>query len=80
MYRPPTARERPTGGDEPPEMGVHPRRIGLAASQPEAAPGSMPTFADAGGPEMFNFGNLLISRSFALGVRWKMGGGRGQAR
>jgi iron complex outermembrane receptor protein len=37
-------------------------------------------FADAGGPEMFNFGNTLISRSFALGVRWKMGGGRGQAR
>jgi iron complex outermembrane recepter protein len=37
-------------------------------------------FADAGGPAMFNFGNLLISRSFALGVRWKMGGGRGQAR
>jgi hypothetical protein len=26
---------------------------------------------------MFNFGNTLISRSFALGVRWKMGGGRG---
>jgi TonB-dependent receptor len=28
-------------------------------------------FADAGGPDMFNFGNTLISRSFALGVRWK---------
>jgi iron complex outermembrane recepter protein len=28
-------------------------------------------FADAGGPEMFNFGNTLISRQFALGVRWK---------
>jgi iron complex outermembrane receptor protein len=28
-------------------------------------------FADAGGPDMFNFGNTLISRSFAIGVRWK---------
>jgi len=28
-------------------------------------------FADAGGPDLFNFGNVLISRSFALGVRWK---------
>ena len=28
-------------------------------------------FSDAGGPDMFNFGNLVISRSFALGVRWK---------
>ncbi|HUQ12544.1 MAG TPA: TonB-dependent receptor [Steroidobacteraceae bacterium] len=28
-------------------------------------------FADSGGPDMFNFGNTLISRSFALGVRWK---------
>jgi iron complex outermembrane recepter protein len=29
-------------------------------------------FADAGGPEMFNFGNLLLSRQFALGVRWRL--------
>jgi TonB-dependent receptor len=28
-------------------------------------------FSDAGGPDMFNFGNVVISRSFALGVRWK---------
>jgi iron complex outermembrane recepter protein len=28
-------------------------------------------FADAGGPDMFNFGNTLISRSFALGARWR---------
>ncbi len=28
-------------------------------------------FADAGGPDIMNFGNVLISRSFALGVRWK---------
>lgn len=28
-------------------------------------------FADAGGPDITNFGNVLISRSFALGVRWK---------
>ena len=28
-------------------------------------------FADAGGPDMFNFGNTLLSRQFALGVRWK---------
>jgi iron complex outermembrane receptor protein len=28
-------------------------------------------FADAGGPDMFNFGNTVISRTFALGVRWK---------
>jgi iron complex outermembrane receptor protein len=28
-------------------------------------------FADAGGPTTFNFGNVLISRAFALGVRWK---------
>lgn len=28
-------------------------------------------FDDAGGPGMFNFGNTLISRQFALGVRWK---------
>lgn len=31
-------------------------------------------FADAGGEDMFNFGNTLISRQFALGVRWKFGG------
>jgi iron complex outermembrane recepter protein len=37
-------------------------------------------FADAGGPEMFNFGNTLISRSFALGVRWKMDGASGRVR
>jgi iron complex outermembrane receptor protein len=37
-------------------------------------------FADAGGPETFNFGNTMISRSFALGVRWKMDGGRGTRR
>jgi len=35
-------------------------------------------FADAGGPEMFNFGNTLISRQFALGVRWKLGDARRQ--
>jgi iron complex outermembrane receptor protein len=28
-------------------------------------------FADAGGPDIMNFGNVLISRQFALGVRWK---------
>jgi iron complex outermembrane recepter protein len=28
-------------------------------------------FADSGGPDITNFGNVLISRSFALGVRWK---------
>ena len=28
-------------------------------------------FADVGGPNTTNFGNTLISRSFALGVRWK---------
>jgi len=28
-------------------------------------------FADAGGPQQFNFGNLLLSRQFALGVRWR---------
>ena len=28
-------------------------------------------FADAGGPEMFNFGNTIISRAVFLGVRWK---------
>ena len=33
-------------------------------------------FADAGGPEMFNFGNTLISRQFALGVRWNLNGSR----
>lgn len=29
-------------------------------------------FADVGGPGMFNFGNTLLSRAFALGVRWKL--------
>ncbi len=29
-------------------------------------------FADAGGPAMFNFGNTLLSRAFALGVRWRL--------
>jgi iron complex outermembrane recepter protein len=29
-------------------------------------------FADAGGPERFNFGNTLLSRQFALGVRWRL--------
>lgn len=28
-------------------------------------------FADAGGPDMFNFGNTFISRQYALGMRWK---------
>ncbi len=28
-------------------------------------------FADAGGPDMFNFGNTLLTRQFALGFRWK---------
>jgi iron complex outermembrane recepter protein len=28
-------------------------------------------FADSGGPDITNFGNVLISRSFALGARWK---------
>ncbi len=28
-------------------------------------------FADSGGPEMFNFGNTLLSRQFAVGFRWK---------
>jgi iron complex outermembrane receptor protein len=28
-------------------------------------------FADAGGPEMFNFGNTFLTRQMALGVRWK---------
>ncbi len=29
-------------------------------------------FGSAGGPYTMNFGNLLISRTFALGVRWRM--------
>jgi iron complex outermembrane receptor protein len=29
-------------------------------------------FGSAGGPATMNFGNLLLSRSFALGVRWRM--------
>lgn len=29
-------------------------------------------FGSAGGPATMNFGNLLVSRSFALGVRWRM--------
>lgn len=29
-------------------------------------------FGSAGGPSTMNFGNLLISRSFALGVRWRL--------
>jgi TonB-dependent receptor len=28
-------------------------------------------FADSGGPTLMNFGNVLISRAFALGFRWK---------
>ncbi len=28
-------------------------------------------FADSGGPSIMNFGNVLISRQYALGVRWK---------
>jgi iron complex outermembrane receptor protein len=28
-------------------------------------------FADSGGPDIMNFGNVLISRAFALGFRWK---------
>jgi hypothetical protein len=28
-------------------------------------------FGDAGGPTTHNFGTTLISRSFALGVRWR---------
>jgi iron complex outermembrane recepter protein len=28
-------------------------------------------FADAGGPDMFNFGNTFLSRQFAVGFRWK---------
>jgi iron complex outermembrane receptor protein len=28
-------------------------------------------FADAGGPDMFNFGNTLISRAYSIGFRWK---------
>lgn len=29
-------------------------------------------FADAGGPSTHNFGTTLLSRSFALGVRWRL--------
>lgn len=29
-------------------------------------------FGSAGGPSTMNFGNLLVSRSFALGVRWRL--------
>jgi len=29
-------------------------------------------FGSAGGPSTMNFGNLLLSRTFALGVRWRM--------
>jgi len=29
-------------------------------------------FGSSGGPTTMNFGNLLISRSYALGVRWRM--------
>ncbi|MBM0103979.1 TonB-dependent receptor [Steroidobacter sp. S1-65] len=29
-------------------------------------------FGDAGGPTTHNFGNTLLSRSFALGVRWRL--------
>lgn len=29
-------------------------------------------FGSAGGPSTMNFGNLLLSRSFALGVRWRL--------
>jgi TonB-dependent receptor len=29
-------------------------------------------FGSAGGPSTMNFGNLLLSRSYALGVRWRM--------
>ncbi|HEY0684311.1 MAG TPA: hypothetical protein VGD45_18395 [Steroidobacter sp.] len=29
-------------------------------------------FGSAGGPTTMNFGNLLLSRSFAFGVRWKL--------
>lgn len=28
-------------------------------------------FANAGGPDLFNFGNTFITRQLALGVRWK---------
>ena len=28
-------------------------------------------FADSGGPDIMNFGNVLVSRAFALGFRWK---------
>jgi len=28
-------------------------------------------FADAGGPDLFNFGNTFITRQLALGIRWK---------
>jgi TonB-dependent receptor len=28
-------------------------------------------FADSGGPDMFNFGTTLLSRQYALGLRWK---------
>jgi iron complex outermembrane recepter protein len=29
-------------------------------------------FADAGSPTLTNFGTTLISRSYAVGVRWKL--------
>ena len=29
-------------------------------------------FADAGSPTLTNFGTTLISRSYAIGVRWKL--------
>ena len=28
-------------------------------------------FGSSGGPDMFNFGSTLLSRQYALGVRWK---------
>jgi hypothetical protein len=33
-------------------------------------------FGDQGSEDLTNFGNTLISRQFALGVRWKFDGGR----
>ena len=29
-------------------------------------------FGSAGGPSTMNFGNLLLSRSYAIGVRWRL--------
>ena len=50
--------------------------VHMVAGEPEPSPEEMQqayyAFGSAGGPSTMNFQNLLLSRSYAIGVRWRM--------